>query len=201
MKTHEVAQRILAIANAGINYSKDFYDIERFKEIYGLGTFLLSTNDEEQAILSVIEKGYPTPKIDVRGVVRKDKSVLLVQDSGSGLWALPGGFAEVGFTPKENVEKEVLEETGFVVQANQLLAIYDTNKQGGEFQIQQYYKLVFQCKVLSGKLQTSIETSDVQFFSLEQLPPLSTRRTTKKQLDQLLTETKFPIIDEWKEEK
>ena len=50
--------------------------------------------------------------------------------------------------PKENIEKEVLEETGLVVTAKELLAVYDTDKRKDIPQLFQYYKMIFSCEIL-----------------------------------------------------
>ena len=52
-------------------------------------------------------------------------NVALEMDDGG--WALPGGWAEIGLSLKENVEKEVAEESGYAVHADRLIAVLDTN--------------------------------------------------------------------------
>ena len=93
------------------------------------------------------EEGYPTPKVDVRGLIKRE-SFLLVEDLRTKEWSLPGGYAEIGCSPKENIEKEVLEETGLVVTAKELLAVYDTDKRKDIPQLFQYYKMIFSCDIL-----------------------------------------------------
>ncbi|MEN3967564.1 NUDIX domain-containing protein, partial [Mammaliicoccus sciuri] len=82
----------------------------------------------------------------------------------------------------ENVVKEVIEEAGLSVSVSNLIAVYDTNKSNPENSLTHYYKLVYYCKRLSGNLTTSIETSSVQYFDIDQLPKLSTKRITEKQI-------------------
>ena len=96
-------------------------------------------------------------------------------------WALPGGFCEVGLSPKENIVKEVQEETGFNVSVSRLLAIFDTNK--FQFQSKQYAKLVFECQIEDGDFQPNTEIEELAFFDIQSLPELSSKRTTKEQLE------------------
>lgn len=183
-------QRLLSIAEAGLFYGKDVYDMERFQELKELALTLLSQAvDEDIATLKVYldqQDGYPTPKVDVRALIRKGNQVLLVQDSHTKEWSLPGGYAEVGLTPKENIQKEVLEETGLTVAVGPLRAIFDTNLREDIPQLFQYYKLVFACDVLSGEFAANSETIQSGYFGLEALPTLSVKRTTKEQLIHLL---------------
>jgi len=59
------------------------------------------------------EMGAVTPKVGGNGAIINDVGqVLLVKRSDNGRWCLPGGYAEVGLTPQENVAREVREETG-----------------------------------------------------------------------------------------
>ena len=183
-------QRLRAIAEAGLFYGKDAYDIERFQELKDISLMLMEiVIDQEIDTLHVYldnQDGYPTPKVDVRALIRQGDCVLLVRDSQSKEWSLPGGYAEVGLTPKENIQKEVLEETGLTVAVGALRAVFDTNLREDIPHLLQYYKLVFACDVLSGEFVANSETTESGYFGLNDLPPLSIKRTTKEQLVQLL---------------
>ena len=124
-------KRLLSIAEAGLYYGKDVYDKERYQEIKELALHLMSTVvDQDAAALTLLtekNEGYPTPKVDVRALIQKDEKILLVEDSLTKEWSLPGGYAEIGLTPRENIKKEVLEETGLLVEVKELRAIFDTN--------------------------------------------------------------------------
>ncbi|GMA47273.1 Nudix hydrolase [Tetragenococcus muriaticus PMC-11-5] len=147
-----------------------------------------SLGGEPQEIIDDLfshETGYQTPKVDVRAWIIQDNKVLLVQDHKTHKWSLPGGYADVGYSPKENIRKEVYEETGLHVDVQQLKAIFDTNLRKDIPQAFQYYKFVFACEILSGSFTESLETSQMDYFSLDNLPVLSKKRTTKEQLIQL----------------
>lgn len=183
MDSKQFFQKLLAISNSGINYSKDPYDVERFNEIFDITQEFINSQSNNKNLTLEKEAGYPTPKIDVRALILdKDNKVLLVEDSKTKSWSLPGGFADVGTSPVENIVKEVIEETGLSVSVSNLIAVYDTNKSNPENSLAHYYKLVYFCQKLSGNLTTSIETSSVQYFDIDQLPKLSTKRITEKQI-------------------
>lgn len=190
-------QRMLSIAEAGLFYGKDVYDIERFQELKDIALTLLSeTVDQENSVLKLYldkQDGYPTPKVDVRALIRQEDKVLLVQDRATKEWSLPGGYAEVGLTPKENIQKEVLEETGLHVAVGPLRAIFDTNLREDIPQLFQYYKLVFACEVVSGAFVANSETVQSHYFELEDLPTLSMKRTTKEQLVQLVQDNQLYV--------
>lgn len=183
MDSKQFFQKLLAISNSGINYSKDPYDVERFNEIFDITQEFINSQSNNKNLTLEKEAGYPTPKIDVRALILdKDNKVLLVEDPKTKSWSLPGGFADVGTSPVENVVKEVIEETGLSVSVSNLIAVYDTNKSNPENSLAHYYKLVYDCKRLSGNLTTSIETNSVQYFDIDQLPKLSTKRITEQQI-------------------
>ena len=136
-------KRLLALSQAGLYYGKDVFDKERFEEIRTISLELISEigkeTFEEIKALTTIGEGHPTPKVDVRAYIKKDGKVLLIEDKRTKEWSLPGGFAEIGLSPEENVRKEVYEETGLTVETTQLRAVFDTNKQKDIPQLFQYF--------------------------------------------------------------
>jgi hypothetical protein len=114
----EWAKQIQAIAQAGLAYSKDVYDIERFQQLRELSIEIMAehteTNKELIRTLFANETGYQTPKVDVRGVIFQDNKILLVKEKIDKKWTLPGGWADIGLTPAEAVKKEIFEEAGFI---------------------------------------------------------------------------------------
>lgn len=180
------ARELKAIAQTGLAYGKDVYDLERYQQMNGLSNQMLSyisdfSSDEIDGKLP-IEEGYATPKIAVRGIVLKDQQVLMVKETADGLWSLPGGWCDIGFSAAENIEKEIEEETGLRTKATKLLSFYDQRLHRFSVSMQHIYTVYFLCEIVEGKLRGSIETADVNFFSPNQLPTLSIQRVTKKQL-------------------
>lgn len=88
------AKEIQAIAQTGLTYAKDVYDIERYQALRELSVDILANytfESKERIRLSFAsEGGYSTPKVDIRGVVFQDDRILLVREKLDGKWALPG---------------------------------------------------------------------------------------------------------------
>ena len=178
-------QRMLAITDTGLTYSKDPYDRERYEDLRQILWSVLQDQTElDQEELTAILKptgSYATPLMDVRAWIVQDQKICLVRGQGEDTWALPGGFGEVGYSPKENIRKEVQEETGFSAEVGSLLAVFDTNR----FQLQnkQYAKFVFDCQLLDGHFQENQEIAELEFFNIKNLPPLSEKRITQEQME------------------
>jgi ADP-ribose pyrophosphatase YjhB (NUDIX family) len=183
----EWAMRIQGIAQAGRTYSENVYDIERYKQLQDLAAEILAEHsdhdfDRVQELLEQ-ETGYATPKLDVRGVVFQDDRILLVRETADGLWSLPGGWADCYASPSENVVREIREESGYETIARRILALYDRSRHNDALPTPFYvYKLFVLCELIGGSPTGSIETSDVGFFDLNDLPPLSAIRVTEDQI-------------------
>ena len=178
-------QRMIALTYTGLTFTKDPFDRERYEDLRGLLSELLNQasdlDSEEVAEVLKPTSAYATPLMDVRAWIIEDEKICLVRGQGENDWALPGGFGEVGYSPTENILKEIEEETGFEAKVERLLAVFDTNR----FQLQskQYAKFVFECKLLDGQFQKNQEIADLQFFAIDQLPALSEKRITKEQIE------------------
>src|ERR1700690_714216 len=128
------AQRLQAIAQAGLAYATNAYDLERYEEIRAISVNLLQelTDEPHEKIIRTFasESGYQTPKGDVRAVLfRGEQEFLRVKEKDDqGRWTLPGGSADVGYSPFEVAMKEAEEETALLVLALRLLAFYDKRK-------------------------------------------------------------------------
>jgi ADP-ribose pyrophosphatase YjhB (NUDIX family) len=181
-----IAQRIQAIAQTGLAYATSPYDVERYGELNAIAANMMAGpepgNIRLAARLFAGESGYATPKVDVRAAVFQDDRVLLVRESADGLWTLPGGWAETGQSAAESVEREVREESGYIVKAVQLLACWDRNRHPHPAIPFHAYKLVFRCDLLGGTPQVSSETTDVGFFEEDRIPALSLTRTLPGQV-------------------
>ena len=178
-------QRMIAVTDTGLTFTKDPFDRERYEDLRSLLSKMLNQgldiDSEEVAEVMTPTSAYATPLMDVRAWIVEDEKICLVRGQGEDSWALPGGFGEVGYSPTENILKEIEEETGFEAKVERLLAVFDTNR----FQLQskQYAKFVFECKLLDGQFQENQEIADLQFFAIDQLPALSEKRITKEQIE------------------
>ena len=183
------ARRLQALAQTGLTYASDPYDIERYEALRRIAAEMAAGNAPEAATLEEAfarETGYATPKVDVRGVVFDvEGRVLLVRERSDGKWTLPGGWADVGVSPAENVEREISEETGFQARAMKLLAVYDRRLHGHPAMLYHVYKMFFLCEITGGEAAVggTTETDGVAFFAQSEIPPLSTGRVTAAQLD------------------
>ncbi|MFJ5714432.1 NUDIX hydrolase [Neobacillus sp. NPDC093127] len=190
------AKQLQSIAQAGLTYSKDVYDLERFELIRNISVDILThhTNMDRTVIkdLFASETGYATPKVDIRGVVFKDGKILMVRENMDGRWSLPGGWADIGLTPSEVAVKEIKEESGFDVKAVKLLAVMDMKCHPHPPSSYHIYKMLIQCEIIGGQAAEGIETSAVAFFAENQLPPLSTARNTKSQIEMAFNYLKNP---------
>jgi ADP-ribose pyrophosphatase YjhB (NUDIX family) len=196
-------QRIRALAQNGLTYSPNKYDIDRYEELQQLSEKMLAdlSGISAERIKDIFkdEKGYATPKVDVRGVIFKDNGILMVRETIDDCWSLPGGWADIGFTPGEIAVKEVREESGFVVEPVKLLAVLDKKCHDHPPALEYTYKIFILCRIIGGEATAGMETSDVAFFERDKLPKLSRERNTKDQIRMLFAflddKEKEPIFD------
>jgi ADP-ribose pyrophosphatase YjhB (NUDIX family) len=187
-------ERLQAIAQAGLELSDGPYDRERYLALRALATEIAAAHLElgspaERRRLDELlagDGGYPTPKVDVRALVRRGREVLLVRERVDGRWSLPGGWADVGWAPAAMVEREVAEESGFQVRARRLLALWDRARHNSNPSLHSVYKVAVACDLLGGTARPSVETLDVGWFDADALPELSTDRITAAQIARLI---------------
>ncbi|WP_026734582.1 NUDIX hydrolase [Fischerella sp. PCC 9605] len=194
----EWAQKLQAIAQNGLTFSENPYDLERFEAIQAIAAEIMAThtNIEYSYILDLFARdvGYATPKVDVRGAVFRDDTILLVKERADGCWTLPGGWADIGFSPSEVVVKEIYEESGYHARAVKLLAVYDRDRQGHPPFPHYIYKLFFLCELVGGSPSPSIETEAVGFFPEDGIPELSIGRVTSAQITRLFEHYHCPDL-------
>ncbi|HET9503863.1 MAG TPA: NUDIX hydrolase [Hymenobacter sp.] len=198
-----IAQRLQALAQAGLMYSQSVFDTERYTEIQALSLEVMAgLTGQPVALLESLfstETAYPTPKVDIRAVLfRGTDEVLLVQEKlDGGRWSLPGGWAEVGLTPFEVAVKEVREETGLETEAVRLLALLDKKQHPHPPQPWYVYKAFVLCRVVGGALLTdTVETAGVRWVHRDELAALelSADRVTLSQLETMLAFARQPEL-------
>ncbi len=194
----EWAKRLQAISQDALAYCTNPFDRQRFEQVRETAVDIVAryteTPEERVRDLFAGEKGYATPKIDLRAVVFREHRILLVKERRDMLWTLPGGWADVGDAPSEGVEREVREESGYLVRAVKLLAVLDRNRHPHPPHPQHIYKMFFLCQLLGGEPTESIETAGVGFFAEDELPPLSLPRTLPQQIHRFFEHRRHP---EW----
>lgn len=199
-RLHALAVELGALARNGLTYDVDRYAVARYNRIHEIAAEimgLLSDSDPAsfRAALEA-EAGHATPKVDVRGALVEDDRVLLVQEARDGRWTLPGGWADAMDSPSEAVVREFAEEAGLTVRANKLALVHDGPRRNGHAHSPWHiYKLFFLVERVDGDEPTAGldgETSAVGFFRLDELPELSSARTTREQLATLLAHHRDP---------
>lgn len=190
-------KRVQSIAQIGALYARNDYDKERYAELEQISLAMLSqvsaTNVEELRKLFLPVTDYPTAKVDVRGLLLSpDKKILLARESADGKWSLPGGWADVGYSPSEVMMKEFHEETGLLVKPVKLLAVFDKKMHPHPPQPFYVYKVVFLCEAEdTSTLQRGFDVLDLDYFDINHLPELSEDRILKSQLELLYKEYVF----------
>ena len=193
--------KLSALAQDGLTYGADEYDLDRYRQMSQLAVELLSVLSGQPASELAVElgrdSGYATPKIDVRGAIfDDDERVLLMREKIDGRWSLPGGWADPGDAPSGAVTREILEETGYHSSAVKLIACWDRELQDNPPPLPVHvYKLFFLCR-RDGAVQppAALETLDVGWFGLGALPPLSLGRVNHRQLDRALAHHRDPSL-------
>lgn len=183
----EWAIEIQSLAQAGLTYTDNVYDIERYERLREISAEIISEksniNLEKVKDLFCNETGYQTPKVDTRAAIFKGNKILLTHEN-NGTWSLPGGWCDVLESVKSNTEKEVKEETGLDVEATKIISIQDRNKHNKPVYAYGVCKVFVMCNVIGGKFTKNIETTETQYFSLNELPEnLAEEKTNQEQIE------------------
>lgn len=191
--------RLQAIAQNGLTFARESYDIERYKVVREVAAEMIAAGaDLDMTIVRNAldqDSGYATPKVDVRGVVFREDRLLMVKERVDGGWTLPGGWADVCLSPAENVVKEIFEESGYQTRAMKILAIFDRNQHPHEPRFPFHvYKLFFLCQVIRGEATPSPETEAVGWFEEAELPPLCVSRVTRWQIHRMFEHHRNPNL-------
>jgi ADP-ribose pyrophosphatase YjhB (NUDIX family) len=194
-----IAREVRAIAQTGLAFTADGFDQQRYQRLRELAALMMAQGSasEHESILELLrqEKGYATPKVDVRGAAFVDGRVLMVREISDGKWTLPGGWADVNQSAGECVVREIAEESGFKARALKIAAVYDYQRSGHPpHHIDSIYKMFFICEIIGGEARASDETSEVAFFARNELPPLSLGRTTAAQIDRMFHHGEHPEL-------
>ena len=161
-------QEMQAIAQTGLEYSRDKFDLERFQQLRDLSINILHEYTEiDHAKLRDLfanENGYQTPKVDIRVVIYDEDKILFTKEKDDGKWSLPGGWADINLSVRENAIKEVHEEAGIEVEPQNIIAILDRAKYISDDYPYSVYKIFVECDYIKGSFRDNLETSDAKFF-------------------------------------
>lgn len=180
------AIELQSLAQAGLTYGRDVYDLERYQRLRDIAAEMLASQTdlplEQVKTLFCNETGYQTPKVDTRAAVFRKGRILLVREN-DGAWSLPGGWCEVNLSIGENAEKETLEEAGLRVHARRLIAVQDRNRHNTPRYAYGIVKAFVLCELLDGDFVQNSETTESGFFALDALPaPLAQEKNSSEQI-------------------
>lgn len=179
-------RRLQSMAQNGLTYSKDPYDVDRYNTLLDIAAEIVASQEpvsaEQVRGIFARETGHATPKVDVRGVVFDADRVLLVKEISDGRWTVPGGWADIGDSPSEATIREIREESGYEARVVKLMALYDRMRHEHPPHAFHIYKVFFLCEITGGAPAVSNETDGVGFFPIGDLPELSVGRVTARQI-------------------
>lgn len=180
------AIELQSLAQAGLTYGKDKYDIERYQRIRDISAEMIAekadVSFEKAKELFCNETGYQTPKIDTRAAVFKDDKILLVHEE-NGTWSLPGGWCDVNMSVGDNTVKETFEEAGLTVKPVRLIAVQDRNRHNTPVYAYGVTKVFMLCSLIGGEFRANTETTESRYFSRDDIPEnLANEKNTKEQI-------------------
>lgn len=180
------ATELQSLAQAGLHYGHDVFDRERYQRIREIAGEMMTAKTglpmEKVKDLFLGDEGYQTPKIDTRAAIFKNEKILLVRESRSQEWSLPGGWNDYDLSCAENAVKEAREESGRIVKPVLLIALQDRNRHNKPVIATNVMKCFFLCREVSGQFKANDETDACGYYSLAALPKLSEGRNTKEQI-------------------
>ncbi len=181
------AMEIQSLAQAGLTYTDNVYDIERYERLREISAEIISEKSnisiDKVKDLFCNETGYQTPKIDTRAAIFKDNKILLTHEN-NGTWSLPGGWCDVLESVGSNTKKEVKEETGLDVETVKIISIQDRNKHNTPVYAYGVCKVFILCNITGGDFTPNIETTEIKYFSLDKLPNnLAEEKTNREQIE------------------
>lgn len=195
----EFAIEIQSIAQAGLTYGKDIYDMERYTRLREIAAEMLACKTdlpvEKVTDLFCNETGYQTPKIDTRAAVFQENKILLVREN-DGRWTLPGGWCEVNLSVAENTVKETYEEAGIHVTADELIAVQYRNKHNVPIYVYGIVKIFVLCTAVDGTFVPNSETTESSYFGKEEIP--ENLAAEKVNLEQIMMCFEANEAEHWK---
>jgi ADP-ribose pyrophosphatase YjhB (NUDIX family) len=181
------ASQLQSIAQAGLTFGADTYDLDRYEQIRSIAVDIVHeyTDIDSKKVreLFASETGYQTPKVDIRASVFSNGKILMVKEKVDGAWSLPGGWADVNSSVSESAVRECFEEAGAVVKPKRIIAIHLANKHNNPLFPYTIYKIFVECELIENKFKDNTETLEAGFFAPDKLPELSFERNTPDQLN------------------
>jgi len=174
---YQTVDELRAIASMGLLYTQDGYDKERYEQILAIALRLLAKLEDRpfEGLVREFQEDnwlHMSPAAGAEAVIVQAGKIMLIKRQDNGLWAVPGGFVEVGETLAEAAERELLEETGIEGHVTRLLGIFDSRLWHSRTKAQLYHA-VFLAEAANPIPKKSTEAMDIAFFDKDNLPELS----------------------------
>lgn len=180
------AVELQSIAQAGLFYGKDKFDLERYERIREISAEMLAYKTdiplEKVRDIFCCETGHQTPKLDTRAALFEDGKILLVREN-DGKWSLPGGWVDVDLSVMENALKEVKEEAGLDADLDFVIAVQDRDKHNLPVYAYKICKVFVMCTKKGGSFAANSETVESGYFGLDELPELAEEKNTREQIE------------------
>ena len=191
MDTKELYDYILkiqSIAKIGLVFSKDPYAITNYQQINDLTIEMLEKLMEIQFNRPnyFSRDIYPTPSVSVRAIIlneNRDK-VLMVRESNSGTYSFPGGWADLYDSPGQTAINESSQEAGADIELVRLVGVLNRTPFKTGVHVPEYL-VVFEAKLKGQLHEHEYETDDVNWFKIDELPPMS-RKVAKQEIDRII---------------
>ena len=168
--------KIQSIAKIGLKYSKDPYALTNYQEINDLSLKMLEEFMEiEFNRPNYFSRDiYPTPSVSVRTVILSEdkKKVLMVREVKTGTYSLPGGWADLYDSPSDTAKNECRQEAGAEIEIIRLIGVISLTPMNSGASVPEYV-ISFLGKVKGNLHEHEYETDDVNYFPIDNLPPLS----------------------------
>jgi ADP-ribose pyrophosphatase YjhB (NUDIX family) len=199
IKWLEWASQLQSIAQAGLTFGADSYDLDRYEQIRKIAVDIIHEYTDIDHIkvreLFATETGYQTPKVDIRASVFKNDKILMVREKVDGNWSLPGGWADVNTSVSESAIRECSVEAGAIVRPKRIIAIHLANKHNNPLFLYTIYKIFVECELVDNNFKENTETLEAGFFYIDNLPELSLDRNTYEQIKMCFEARKHKVFE------
>lgn len=173
---YEIADELHAIANLGLSFCENDYDRERYERVLTASARIVASLDgrsaDEVAAVYRDDLGHLSPLVGGNAAVFRGDQILLIQRTDNGLWAMPGGLADVGETIAETAVRELWEEAGVRGSATRLVGIWDSRVVGSRVKAHLYH-VFFEVDIGNATPSAGPEARAVGFFGETDLPPIA----------------------------
>ena len=174
---YRIADELRGVASTGLRFAKDHHDVSNFQHVLSASARLIAALEQRSAdeVMSQYEDNlsHISPLMAASAAVFRDGRLLLQKREDNGLWGLPGGLVEVGETLAEAAQRELWEETNVRGRVSKLLGIFDSRVWRTTSKSHMYHFVFLVDAEDSSVPAAGPETTDVGFFSEEDLPPLT----------------------------